>query len=366
MVWMWMRCARRHGVAVVALLWLTVIGCPMPPRRPGEATVAVWGWRFPTFVDDQDPESLKLAVERTIVAARRRNSAATIQNAQKFLGVLASSDAAARRVAIANSFRLMRVRDPLLLTAYYEPELHAQRTPDEQYRYPIYSRPPDLLDVDPADLDATCQCRLQAGRLDHDRVVPYPARKDIDGGALVGRGLELAWTDDPFTLFSLHVQGSGQLLLPDGSRIAARYAGTNGRPYRSLGRALIDRGYLQDGATWDRIREVMGPLPDAERNELFAANERFTFFRLAQGRATGSYGTELVSERSVAVDPRLVPLGTIGYLVTPTTQRFVVAQDTGSAVKDAHADLFLGGGGDAEARASRVKETGTLYLLMPR
>ena len=159
---------------------------------------------------------------------------------------------------------------------------------------------------------------------------------------------------------------SGQLLLPDGSRIAARYAGTNGRPYTSLGRALIAQGYLESGATWDRIREVMGPLSEPEREQLFATNARYTFFRLTQGRATGSYGTELVPERSVAVDPHLVPLGSIGYLVTPTTQRFVVAQDTGTAVRDAHADLFLGGGPEAEDRASRVKETGTLYVLQPR
>jgi membrane-bound lytic murein transglycosylase A len=367
-VWMTEWCSRRVSVRWVGALLLVAIeaGCPMPPRRPGETKVAVWGWRFPSFVDDQGTASLKLAVERTIAAARRRKDAATIQNAERFLAVIASPDPDTRRTAIAHAFRLMRVRDPLLLTAYYEPELQARRTPDAQYRFPIYSRPPDLLDVDPAGLDPSCQCRLQAGRLENERVVPYPARRDIAAGALAGRGLELAWTDDPFTLFSLHVQGSGQLVLPDGSRIAARYAGTNGRPYKSLGRALIDRGYLDGGVTWDRIREVMGPLPDAERDDLFATNERFTFFRLTHGLATGSYGTELVPERSVAVDPKLVPLGSIGYLVTPTTQRFVVAQDTGAAVRDAHADLFLGFGPGVEARASRVKETGTLYVLTPR
>lgn len=362
--------ARRRGVGVAVMVLLAgavLVGCPVSPRQPGQATAPVWWfWGYPSFVDDQSAASLKLALERNIAAAQRRKDTVTVQNAQRFLALVEAGNPAALRTAIGNQFRLMRVRDPLLLTAYYEPELNARKTPDEVFRYPIYARPPDLLDVDPGGLDPTCQCRLQAGRLDHDHIVPYPSRGDI-GATLAGRGLELAWTDDPFTLFSLHVQGSGQLLLPDGTRTAVRYAGTNGRPYSSLGRVLIERGYLDGGATWDRIRQVMGPLPDAERDELFASNQRFTFFKLTQGgRATGSYGTELVAERSVAVDPRLVPLGMIGYLVTPTTRRFVVAQDTGAAIREAHADLFLGGGPDAEGRASRVKETGTLYLLQPR
>lgn len=367
-VWKVQQLARRRvvGAMVVMVAMVALVGCPVPPKRSGQSVVSVWGWRLPSFADDQDGGSLRVALERNIASAQKRNDLVTAQNSQRVLDALTLADADARRTAIANGFRLMRVRDPLLLTAYYEPELSARRTPDDRFRYPIYGRPPDLVEVDPGGLDPNCKCRLQAGRVDRDRVVPYPSRGEIEAGALSGKRLEIAWTDDPFTLFSLHVQGSGQLLLPDGSRIAARYAGTNGRPYSSLGRALIDRGYLANGATWDRIREVMGPLPDPERAQIFATNERYTFFRLTQGRATGSYGTELVSERSVAVDPRLVPLGTVGYLVTPTRQRFVVAQDTGAAVKEAHADLFLGGGPDAEWRASRVKETGVLYLLMPR
>lgn len=349
--------------AVFVAAWL--VGCPTP-RRTGAPTVPVWSWRIPAFADDREQGSLRLALERNLASAERRKDAATANAVRRFLSILALPDEGQRRTGILEAFRVMRVRDPLLLTAYYEPELQARRQPDERFRYPIYGRPPDLIDVDPGGLDPTCNCRLQAGRVDRDRVVPYPTRGEIEAGRLAGRGLEIAWTDDPFTLFSLHVQGSGQLVMADGNTVAARYAGTNGRPYTSLGRVLIDRGYLADGATWDRIRTVMGPLPDDERNQIFAMNERFTFFRLTQGRATGSYGTELVAERSIAVDPRLVPLGAIGYLVTPSVQRFVVAQDTGGAIKNAHADLFLGGGPDAEMRASRVKEHGVLYVLLPR
>jgi membrane-bound lytic murein transglycosylase A len=74
---------------------------------------------------------------------------------------------------------------------------------------------------------------------------------------------------------------------------------------------------------------------------------------------------ELTPMRSVATDPEVVPSGTIGYLVTPTIRRFVVAQDIGAAIRGAHADLFAGSGREAEQFAGRQKEMGTMYVLVP-
>jgi membrane-bound lytic murein transglycosylase A len=267
---------------------------------------------------------------------------------------------------VARAFRVVRVRQPLLLTAYYEPEIDARLAPDDAFRYPLYGRPADLVDVEPAALDTKCPCRRLAGRMSERELVPYFTRGEIDGGALAGRRLELAWALDPVALFVLHVQGSGRLRLGDGRTVGVRYAGTNGRRYRSLSRTLIERGLLpRERSGLDDIRQLLESLSPAERATILATNERYTFFRLADGDPVGSLGVELTPERSIAADPRLVPRGALAYLVTPTYRRFVVNQDTGAAIVGAHADLFLGAGAEAERRAGRTHERGTLYLLLP-
>jgi membrane-bound lytic murein transglycosylase A len=358
---------RRPAAWLLLLAGLLVHGCAALRRAP-ETLVPVAARDLPGFEDDLDLASLRLALERTLPAYRRTRDEAALAAARRLLEVLeARAEPAARRAALARAFRVTRVRDPVLLTAYYEPELDARLVRDATYRHPIYARPPDLVDVDPHGLDATCGCRPVSGRLERGRLRPYLTRGEIDAGALAGRGLEIAWVADPIALFSLHVQGSGLLRLPDGRRVAVRYAGTNGRPYRSLGRELVARGFLPlDRAGMPEIRRLLASLPDEERRALLAVNERYTFFRLAEGEPIGSLGVPLTPGRSVATDPRVVPPGAIGYLVTPTVRRFVVSQDTGGAVTGAHADLFLGRGADAEQRAGRMRDRGRLYVLRPR
>jgi membrane-bound lytic murein transglycosylase A len=311
---------------------------------------------------------LREAVARTVPALERAGDAAGAEAARRLLAIVeATPDPHARRTAVARDFRVLRVRDPLLLTAYFEPELEGRLRPDDRFRYPLYARPADLVDVDPPVLDAACRCRRSSGRLRDGRLLPYHGRGEIDGGALAGRGLEIAWADDPIALFVLHVQGSGRLRLADGSTVGVGYAGSNGRPYSSLGRTLVARGALPVGqASLADIRRHLESVPAAERDALLATNERYTFFRLTQGGPVGSLGVELTPGRSVATDPRLVPPGAVGYLATPTARRFVVSQDTGGAVTGAHADLFLGAGPDAEARAGRTRDRGALYLILPR
>jgi membrane-bound lytic murein transglycosylase A len=68
----------------------------------------------------------------------------------------------------------------------------------------------------------------------------------------------------------------------------------------------------------------------------------------------------------VAIDPKQIPLGSILYLETPTSRRFVIGQDTGAAIKGAHADLFISHGAAAGEIAGRLKEDGSLWLLEAR
>jgi membrane-bound lytic murein transglycosylase A len=328
--------------AAIAALATALSACTaMFQPRP---LVAVDARRLPTFVDDGDVESLRVVVERTVPLLERSGRVGAARAAERLVEMIAATpDPAQRGRILAASFRVMRVRDPLLLTSYYEPEIAVSERTDERFRYPLYRRPPDLTN-------------------------PYLSRSEIDAGALDGRGLELAWTDDAFELFSLHVQGSGRARFPDGHVAGIRFAGTNGLPYKSLGLVLVRRGLLQkDDASLFAIRRLFATLSQTEQRTLMAENPRYVFFTMtdASHGPIGSMGVELTPMRSVATDPDLVPAGTIGYVVTPTVRRFVVAQDTGGAIRGAHADLFAGSGPEAEQFAGRQKETGTMYVLVP-
>jgi membrane-bound lytic murein transglycosylase A len=356
---------RRLPAALVVGGSLVLAACALVRPRAQDALVSS---RSPALEDDLDAASLRAAVEATLPTYERRGDVAAATAARRMLEIRETiADAAERQAAIAREFRVMRVRTPILLTAYYEAELEGRLAPDATFRFPLYARPADLVDVEPRALDPACDCPRLTGRLDGGRLRSYHTRGEIDAGALAGRQLEIAWAADPFALFVLHVQGSGLLRLADGTTIGARYAGTNGRPYTSLGRVMVKRGLLdEDHTSLEDIRNRLAALPEGERAALLAADERYTFFRLADAPPVGSLGVPLTPGRSIATDPRLVPPGALAYLVTPTTRRFVVSQDTGAAIVGARADLFLGAGKEAESRAGRTRERGALYVFVPR
>jgi len=297
----------RAGLALCCVL---LAGCAALRARPAGPLVPA---ELPPLEDDLDPATLRSAIERTRPVWARRGDAASAAAADHVLAILdATADPQARRAAVARAFRVVRVRDPLLLTAYYEPELPARLARDEVFRHSLYGRPPDLVDVEPWTLDEACTCRRLSGRVEGGRLQPYPSRADIEGGALAGRGLELAWVADPVALFVLHVQGSGRLRLDDGSVVGVRYAGSNGRRYRSVARTLVARGLLPAGrTTMPDVRRALAALAPGERDAILASNERYTFFQLSEGGAVGSLGVELTPGRSVATDAHLVPPGAI-------------------------------------------------------
>jgi membrane-bound lytic murein transglycosylase A len=330
-------------VAVLVVVIAIVAACG--PKQPPDPLIPLDPDHLPAFSDDGDLGSLRLAIERTMpVWARSGDAGSTIAATRLLEAISRGADGDARRVATAIAYKVDQVRDPLLMTAYYEPQLPARTRPDSVYRYPIYARPPDL----------------GANSMG-------PSRAEIDAGALAGRGLELAWTNDPLHLFLLHVQGSGRLRMDDGRIVPIMFAGTNGRPYTALARVLVEEGLLtKEEATVPGIKRVMTPMPPDEQAALMARNERFTFFRLGKGGAIGSLGVELTPGRSIAADPRLVPPGSLVYLVTDKVRRFAIAQDTGAAIVGARADLFVGAGQAAESFAGTARENGTLYVLTPR
>lgn len=263
-----------------------------------------------------------------------------------------------------------------LITGYYEPLLHGSFKPDERYRYPLYAPPDDLLTLDPGATQPESD-RQQRGRRQDGRIVPYPSREVLTESPALLAGSELLWVDDAVDAFFLHVQGSGRVRLPDGRTVAVRFADHNGHPYRSIGRRLIQRGALaRDAVNLFTIRTWLRQHP-SEAQALLNHNPRFIFFRLDgfdSGSPRGALNVPLTPGRSLAVDRDLLPLGAPVWLSTSMPgepgrplRRLMLAQDTGSAIQGWNrADVFWGAGKEAERRAGLMKESGRLFVLLPR
>jgi membrane-bound lytic murein transglycosylase A len=152
------------------------------------------------------------------------------------------------------------------------------------------------------------------------------------------------------------------------------FAAHNGRTYASVGRELIERGALESGqASWPKIRAWLKAHPK-QAPEVLAVNPRYIFFRELEGDGPlGALGVALTPGRSMAVDPRFMPLGAPVFVTTtwpedeePPMRRLFVAQDVGGAIRGAvRGDLFFGAGAEAEKLAGSMKYPGRYWLLLP-
>jgi membrane-bound lytic murein transglycosylase A len=182
--------------------------------------------------------------------------------------------------------------------------------------------------------------------------------------------------EDIVDLFFLQIQGSGMVKLDNGEQMHVGYADQNGQPYQSIGKVLIDRGELtSDKASMQGIKDWARRNLDKLR-DLLNSNPSYVFFReLPNGLSgpLGAMGVPLAAERSIAVDPRYIPMGAPVFLSTtyPNSgkplQRLMLAQDTGGAIKGAvRADFFWGAGNEAGRFAGAMKQQGRLWVLLPK
>lgn len=262
------------------------------------------------------------------------------------------------------------------VTGYYEPIIRGSRRPSPAYSFPIYGVPDDLLVVDLSAVYPELKHLRLRGRLEGRRVVPYYTRAEIGNGKAAVRGRELIWTDDPVELFFLQVQGSGRVQLDTGETVRLSYADQNGHPYRSLGRQLVEQGELTlDQASMQGIKGWAARNPERLVQAL-NSNASYVFFHETPASTdgpTGALGVPLTAGRSLAVDPRAIPLGAPVFLSTtwPNSslplRRLMFAQDTGGAIKGAvRADYFWGSGDEAGVSAGRMRQTGQMWVLLPR
>ncbi len=262
-----------------------------------------------------------------------------------------------------------------LITGYYEPLLKGSRSRSATFPYAVFGVPDDLLVIDLGDLQPDLKSLRLRGRLDGRKVVPYYSRSELSQREDQLAGKALFWVTDAVELFFLQVQGSGRIELEDGSRARVGYADQNGHPYRSIGRWLIDQGELRlEQTSMEGIRAWAKSHPQ-RLTELLNANPSYVFFRelpKGEGGPLGALGVPLTPERSIAVNPKVIPLGAPVYLGTthPLSQRplkrLMVAQDTGGAIRGVvRADFFWGFGAEAGAKAGRMRQTGQLWVLLP-
>ncbi|OGQ78081.1 MAG: hypothetical protein A3F90_05130 [Deltaproteobacteria bacterium RIFCSPLOWO2_12_FULL_60_19] len=346
--------------------------------------------------DDLDRESLRQAIERSLeflarvpphqIVGERPRKVAAQEVRESFLVLLKLLDLWNRPEKLAEAIRsrfelIESAGNPeVVFTGYYQPVLAASLTETEEFRYPIYGIPDDMIDAMVVTLRPEARNERVAGRLEEDRFVPYFSREEIDRlGRLKGKGYEIAWVRDPAELFFLHVQGSGILQLTDGRRLHLNYAATNGRPYTSIGKVLIDGGKLPpEGVSMQRLQRYLKERPE-ERDDLLARNERYVFFRFVERGPLGSLDVPLTAGRSLATDPAYFPKGAPGFMVSRRPlvdsagnfigwqpfSRFVVNQDTGAAIRGPQrADLYFGTGDQAGWGAGFMKSAGKLYFLV--
>jgi membrane-bound lytic murein transglycosylase A len=267
---------------------------------------------------------------------------------------------------------------PGLVTGYYEPLLQGSRKRTKTFNVPLYGPPNDMLTIDLGDLYPELKGRRVRGRVVGRKVVPYFERAEIVAKPPLLRGHELLWVNDAVDAFFLEVQGSGRVQLRDGKTVRITYADQNGQPYRPIGRYLVDQGAMPlETVSLQSIRQWIKDNPQ-RMQEVLNANPSVVFFREERiadptEGPKGTLGVPLTAGRSIAVDPRYLPLGAPVFIATTypqdaaPLQRLMLAQDTGGAIRGlVRADLFWGFGASAGESAGKMKQPAQMWLLWPR
>lgn len=263
-----------------------------------------------------------------------------------------------------------------LITGYYQPKLNGSRTKSAKYRYPLYLEPDDLVTVKLEGLYPALKHKRIRGRLVGNELVPYYSRAEIATQPSPIQSAAFVYIDDIIDVFFLQIQGSGLVQLDTGEQMHVGYANQNGHSYRSIGRVLIHNKQLKPSeASMNGIKNWARKHPNQLR-KLLNSNPSFVFFReLPKGLPgpLGALGVPLLAEQAVAVDKKHIPMGAPVFLSTtqPNSQvplkKFMMAQDTGGAIKGGvRADFYWGAGDAAGRKAGAMKQDGEIWVLLPK
>lgn len=290
----------------------------------------------------------------------------------RFKELLLTTDSpAALEQAVKSEFQFYQSvgkdqRGRVEFTGYFEPTYSASRIKTAKYRYPLYRMPASLRN---SKRKHPTRAQLEG----KDGLASQKSQNNIL------KGHELVWLSDRLEAFLVQVQGSARLQLTDGTTMTVGYGGTTNYPYVSVGGELVKDGVFgKDQLTLPKLLDYFAANPQ-QLNQYLPRNNRFIFFRETDGKPpTGSLGVPVTSDRSIATDKSLMPPGALALIVAPipdvnptgqidtrVVSRYVVDQDTGSAIKGAgRVDIFLGSGDVAGKRAGLVNGSGNLFYLL--
>ncbi|MEJ2500749.1 MAG: MltA domain-containing protein [Campylobacterales bacterium] len=335
---------RTYCLFLAGILALFLGGCAKKPAHVSVDGEAHSSGRFSSF--EALPGWNEKKAESGLAVFRKQCAAQALPSREQLCAsAMKATDAKRFFETHFRPFRLGPEAESGLMTGYYEPQLHGAMRQSSAYPYPVYATPSDLVRVELSDLYPDLAHRHLRGRLEGNRLVPYPSRAQINGGDITAE--PLCYVSSDIDRFFLHVQGSGRIMLEDNSTLFVGHTDRNGH-----------RRYLK--------------AHPQQKQRILESNPSYIFFGLRNRGATGTLGVELTPMHSVAVDRTKIPLGFPVYYDAqdPLTHRpmreVAMAQDTGSAIKgQVRADLFWGYGEKAEAGAGRMKSPLALWLFVP-
>jgi membrane-bound lytic murein transglycosylase A len=303
-----------------------------------------------------------------------------------------------------------RMENKIRITTYYSPTIKAGYTQTDKYRYPVYGIPNDLIVFNKKDFVGKLsgniiECQLienkllpyengqkvlldmkedrwvwtggkVTGRINNGRLVPYYSRKEIDVDKILEKNnsaIAIAWVSSLAELMNIHIQGSATLLFEDGSREAIFAMYTNSYPFNNYITAISKMKNLP--ANQKIVNEYLDNNP-SEAPILLSENQRYIFFKIREKQSPdkGIKDIEnMMPYRSIAVDTRYIPLGSVGILsgvkkvpdaagqdVYAISTTFVTSQDIGGAIKGTHIDYFSG----SDLSVTINDQQGEFYLLL--
>ncbi len=394
-------------LARLVVVGILLAGCaPTPPPAPVTPPVAPTGAlqrldpeTYPQFSETGDLRQLARSIDaslgylRRLPADRRIHFGADaftashlIRSLEVFAGMIAATPSAdslnkviRERFLVYQSVGQSNAGD-VLFTGYYEPILPAGRGPSKTFSTPVHPKPSDMVEIDLSRFADDLKGRTIVGKYTGKTVIPYPTRKEIRQSAdFSATAPPLVWLRDDVDLLILQIQGSGRVQLEDGSQLHILYDGSNGQPYRSIGKLLIDEGRIPRGKmSMQAIRAYLKKHPKI-KNRIMDHNPRYIFFKAADDGPVGALGEPLTTMRSLAVDRALMPSAALVFITVDLPEvnpegrierwrpyaGFALAQDAGSAITGpGRVDLFMGHGLQAEVAAGHLKGSGAVYFLV--
>ncbi len=363
------------------------------------ALIKVNSSKYPDFYDDMEYDGLEYSIKKSLLYLSRVPEGKTFRFDKDFFnsGHIKKSLTAFLQFIenkpsgtdlkryICSNYLIYRSAgnkpsDNILFTGYYEPSLQGSLNKTSRYRFPLYGRPNDLIKINLSLFAAKYKGESIVGRYDNRTVVPYYERREIENKDLFGkRAKAIAWLKDPVDIFFLQIQGSGKIYLDNGDILNIHYNSSNGQPYKSIGKLLIDTGKINRSAmSMQKIRSYLKKHPQ-QIQDILNYNPSYVFFQIEKDGPMGYLDVKLTPGRSLALDRRLFPPAGLAYIETKKPlingdgrieqwldfSRFVLNQDTGGVIEGpGRADLFWGNDEYAQIAAGHMQHKGNLYFLV--